>query len=327
MAKNIVVLKTQEITDDVWAQICEGYKVCFDVHHTPEQFKQSFSMSVTGYTLHALKFAENGELMGHNYFQPRPYVLNGRKVMLALSGGTFVMPAYRKDIFLFGDLYKALCKESQRLGWIAQLGVPNENSYPYCVKFLKQKYLGDLNYYIMPVHAGTALHRKNALLDGLSSVYAHVWSWLAVGTTSLFNFKEKMKPLHMDGSQEYLDVRLKHENYSFLRKGNIQVAYVLWDEEGIQTAYIVDCREGDCRSAKALALGVRHIVTHEKVDAILYVGTMNVCQHVLTKVPIRFVPHRLTLCVDVFDKNDKELQQVFSSMDNLDYGLLNFDVR
>jgi hypothetical protein len=101
----------------------------------------------------------------------------------------------------------------------------------------------------------------------------------------------------------------------------------LWDEEGIQTAYIVDCREGDRRSAKALALGVRHIVTHEKVDAILYVGTMNVCQHVLTKVPKRFVPHRLTLCVDVFDKNDKELQQVFSSIDNLDYGLLNFDVR
>jgi hypothetical protein len=35
----------------------------------------------------------------------------------------------------------------------------------------------------------------------------------------------------------------------------------------------------------------------------------------------------LTLCVDIFEKNDKDLQEVFTSMDNLDYGLLNFDVR
>lgn len=327
MAKNIVVLKTQEITDDVWTQICEGYKVCFDVHHTPEQFKQSFSMSVTGYTLHALKFAENGGLIGHFYYQPRPYVLKGRKVMLAMGGGIFVMPEYRKDIFVFNELFKALRKESIALGWLAQLGVPNHNALDYCTKINKAKYLGDLNYYILPVHAGTALHHKNALLDSLSALYARVWSWLAVEVSSLLNFKEKDKPLHIDDGEDFLNVRLLHENYRFLRNGNIQVAYNLCDEEGIQTAYIVDCREGGRRSVKALAQGVRHIVTHEKVDAILYVGTMNMCQYVLTKVPKRFVPHRLTLCVDIFEKNDKDLQEVFTSMDNLDYGLLNFDVR
>jgi hypothetical protein len=327
MAEKIVVLKSQEITDDIWEQICEGYRVCFDVNRTPEEFKRSFAMSVTGYTLHALKFAENGELMGHNYFQPRPYILNGKKIMVALSGGTFVMPAYRKDAFVFYDMVKALSKRALELGWRIQLGVPNENSFNYCLKVLRSKYLGDLNYYIMPVHAGTALHRKNALLNGLSALYAYLWSWVAVGTSSLFNTHEQMKPLHIDANEEFLKLRLPHENYHFFRKGNVSVAYNLWNEGGIQTAYIVDCREGDRRSAKALALGVRHIVKHEKVDAILYVGTMNMAQHVLFKVPKRFVPHRLTLVADFFDKKDKELQEVCASMDNLDYGLLNFDVR
>ena len=327
MKSNIKVLRTYEIDDLTWIQICRGYEECFDTSHTPDQLKKFFSNSISGYTLHALKFNEDGVLLGHNYFQPRPYKLNGKNVICALSGGTFVLPEFRKDVLIFKDLFNALCEESYKLGWIAQIGVPNENSFKYCVRIIKDKYIGDLNYYILPVHIGKILKRKNNLLDSISYGYSVITSKLNLCLSTIVNFKEKKVPLHIDESDQYLSIRLANPDYRHIRKGNMRATYRMYDEDGINTAYILQFGENGKRSARSLAKTVNAIMKNEKPDAILYVGSMNLKQTILTKVPKKFVPHRLTVTVSLFDKENKELEQTLSSLSNFDYGLLNFDVR
>lgn len=311
----------------MWKQICRGYEVCFGINKNPSEMKESFCRSITGYSLHALKVTEDGTLMGHNYFQPRPYVFNGKKVICALSGGTFVLPEYRKDILIFRDVFKALCTKAQELGWVAQIGVPNENAFTYCVKVIKEKYIGDLNYYILPVHAGKILKRNNPVIDGLSKGYSFICSKLNLLISGALNFKEKNTSLHIDESNDYLAIRLSNPNYKHFRDKEIRASYVMYDEDGINTAYILQFGENGKRSAKSLAKTVNAILKYEKPDAILYVGSINLKQLVLTKVPKKFVPHRLTVTVSIFDKDNKELEQTLSSLSNFDYGLLNFDVR
>lgn len=324
---DIQILRTEEISDDLWMQICHGYKICFEIDSTPQHFKESFCKSITGYTLHAVKLTEEGKLMGHNYFQPRPYILNGKKVICALSGGTFVLPEYRKDIFIFKDLFSALSQYAKELGWIAQIGVPNENSFKYAIKINKEKYIGDLNYYILPVRVGKIVKRDNSLLNSISSLYSKINSKINLGLTGFLNFKEKHVPLHIDTNNHFLSLRLAHPNYNHINKGNIEATYRVYDEDSIKTAYIIYFSQSGKRTAKALSVTVNEILKHEKVDAILYIGTLNMKQTILTKVPKSLVPHRLTATVKIFDKENKYLSEILSSLSNIDYGLLNFDVR
>lgn len=324
---NIIVKRTDEIDYATWQQICYGYEVCFDSRHTPEEFKESFSRSITGYSLHALKYSEDGVLMGHNYYQPRPYILNGKSVTCALSGGTYVLPEYRNDIFMFYDMIKALDKKAAQLGWVAFLGIPNENSFRYSVKIIKTKHIGNLTYYILPVNAGKILKKNSKILDSISRLYASVVSIFNMAVAALWNVKEKVKPLHLDISDKFLDIRFDSKKYKRVSKGEMDGIYRVYDEDGIKTAYILHFVEKNKRSYRSLVFTVRQILKNEKVDAILYVGTMNMPQMLLTKTPKRYEPQQMPLCVSSFDKNNKEVKDVLVSIDNIDFGLINFDVR
>lgn len=322
----IVILKTNEISDDIWEQIRHGYEVCFDSKESIEGFKQFFSESITGYSIHALKFTKDGKLMGHNYYQPRPYKLQGRDVICAVSGGTFVLPEYRKDMFIFHDLIKALNKYGKEQGWLAQIGVPNENSFTYAIKINKEKHVGDLHYYLLPIHAGKIL-KKSSFIDSLSGLYSRCIAKLAYYSSFLFNFKEKEALLRINDTEQFLNVRLANPEYRTVQKGDLTATYRLFDEDGIKTAYLIHVSQNGRRSNKALTYAVNEILKREKVDAILYIGTLNVKQFILTKVPKKFVPHQLPVMVSVFDKKDEQLKEVLSSLSNFDFGLLNFDVR
>lgn len=327
MKAGLQILRTEEIDASTWEDICKGYEVCFGITRTLDQLKQGFSKSVTGYTLHAVKYNEDGNFVGHNYYQPRPYILNGKKVICALSGGTLVMPEYRNDIFAFNEMVRALDKEAAKLGWVALLGVPNENSFKYAVKINKQKHIGDLSYYILPIHAGKVLKKDNSLINALSSMYSRVVLTAARLFSVVLNIKEKIRPLRLDYSDAFLNIRYDWNKYKRVTKDNLQGVYRVYDEGGIKTAYITYFGENHTRSIKSLCFVVNEILKTENVDAILYIGTLNFPQTLLMKVPMKFVPQRLPLCVTVLDKKNPEIKEVCSSLDNIDFGLINFDVR
>ena len=327
MKDNILVLKTNEISDDIWTQIADGYKICFNIKPSPQDLKNSFSKSITGYCLHALKFSSDGSLEGHNYFQPIPYIFNEKPIITALSGGTFVFPQFRKDILIFNKLFKASLEEAKKEGWKIQLGVPNENSYTYSTKLNKCKNIGYLNYYILPVHAAKVLKKNYSFIDKFSSLYANILNKFNLFMSNFYNPKESIRPIHLKNNTEFRKLRLNGKQYKKFIKKNIEGTYNIVNEHGILTAYILDFRENEKRSFKSLSTLVNHIIKEEKVDAILYIGTMNLKQYLLTKVPQKFVPQPLPLCVHMIDSSDKELERVASSIKNIDFGLINFDVR
>lgn len=328
MMEEIRVLRSYEINDALWEQIAFGYQVCFNLKKTIEEFKHFFSSTVTGYTLHSLKFSEKGELIGHNYFQPFPYNFKGKKIILGLSGGTYVLPEFRKDIFIFHDLTQALFKEAKNLGWDAILGVPNENSFEYLKKIIKYKYLGDLDYYILPVNLSKILHSpKFSFLNYFSRPASFLFSKLSYGISSLMNNKENMKSLRIDRCEEFLKARFSDSGYKMVHRGGIRCYYKMYDEDGINTAYVLDFFENGVKTSKALSLLINYILKNEKADAILYVGSMNLRQCSLIKVPKKFIPHDLHFTVKMLNKDNPDLENTLSNIKNIDFSLLNFDTR
>lgn len=98
-------------------------------------------------------------------------------------------------------------------------------------------------------------------------------------------------------------------------------------ERGRNVAYIMDFRENGQKTLRALNFVVRQILLEEKgLPAILYVGTINVPQPLLIKVPVKIQPQKLPLTINVIN-GDKGLEGDALNMKNWDFSLLNFDVR
>lgn len=324
---NTIILRTNEIPDQIWKQIVTGYDICFDLKLNINSLKEELSNTVTGYSLHALKFTEDGKLMAHNYYQPRPYLFNGEESLVCLSGGSFVLPEFRKDIFLFHDLCMALNIEAKKMGCKLGLSVSNENSFEYAVKLNGAKYIGDLHYYILPINISKILKIKNPFLNILSKGFSFSLTWCNLLVSNFLNFKEKIRPIRINRTETFMRVRFNSPQYIKLQKKDIKGIYRIYMEDNIRTAYILDFTEGNIKTAKSLNHIVNYILKNEKVDAILYIGTMNVKQMSLIKTPKKFIPHKLPLTYTIFDKKDNYLKEILKSQKNIDYSLLNFDVR
>lgn len=327
MSKNIQILKSFEVSDSLWTEIARGYKICFDLEISIDELKDLFSKTILGFSLHALKFSEDGKVIGHNYLQPIPYRLGMQNIVCALSGGTFVLPDFRKDIMIFHDLLTALNRTAADLGWKALLGVPNENSFKYTVKINRQKHIGDLSYYLLPLKVGKVLKKNSPILNGISSIYSSLNILVNGLVTQFYNSKEKDKLLHLDLTDKFKSSRLERDCYKHLKSDSYTGTYRICDEGGILTAYIIDFKENNKRTAKSLYKILKYIRKNEKVDAIMYVGTLNFPQLMLTKVPKKFEPQQMPLCVTIYDKENMTLKEALSSIKNVDFGLINFDVR
>lgn len=326
--EDIKVLKTTEIDDNLWNEIGEGYGICFDLIKPADEFKNDFQNTISGWCLHALKFSEDGKLIGHNYLQPYPYLLNEKEIIFGLSGGTFVLPEYRKDIFIYHDLTKALFKEAKRMGWKAQGGVPNENSYKYAIKINKSLDIGKLNYFILPINISRILkNNKLRFLDVFSKPLSYLNVKINLLLSNILNFKEKQKQLRIHRSDIFLSSRFGNNKYRNFINKDVSAFYTIVNEDGIMTAYLMDFTERKVKSLRALAHTVNHIIKKEKVDAILYVGTMNLKQSLLLKTPKRFEPQEMRVVLDIIDKQDSTVKEAFSDINNMDFSLMNFDVR
>ena len=56
----IDILKSQEINDNLWLKICQGFNECFDTSLEPDKLKKRFFCieTQTGYAYHALAFSD-----------------------------------------------------------------------------------------------------------------------------------------------------------------------------------------------------------------------------------------------------------------------------
>lgn len=330
MSDNIELFRTEEISDNLWQEITEGFNITFDTNHSVEHFKKYYVSNVMGYSLHAVKFNEGGELMGYNSFVPSIYSFGEREIKVVNSGGSFVLKQFRKDIFIFHDMFKALLDFSKELGFDLEVGVPNKNSFKYAIKINKSTHLTDLPYYILPINISKILKK-----DRLKSINIFSKIFISFNTTitSMFshilNTTETSKPIHIKIDNKLLSSRLSNKDrYHKFTDGCNWGYYRIYDEQGITTAYIMQFggkkNKKDLRSLSKL---VSYILRHEQVDVIMYVGTLNLKQNILLKVPEKFIPQKLHLVYHIIDKSNTKLVETCKDFNNWDFGLINFDAR
>lgn len=324
----IKIFKTFEICDDLWEEVVEGFNESFEGYDiTIETLKNGYYISnQLGYAYHAIDFDdETGEIRGFNSYTPSFYK-NGLNVFV--SGTTFVRKKYRKDIFIFGDLLTALRKNAKELGFQIEIGVPNHNSREYAKKFLKTIYIADLDYYILPIRISRCLNKnKLSFLDsftkGLSILHIYFQN-----TLSFFvNFKAKTAKYSLIDDDVFYEKRFRNKYYSKYQEGMFSAYYRLYKEDNALVAYIMDAREKQIITSRALSRTVKYIIKNDNPDAIMYVGTLRIAQFSLFKVPKKLIPKPLPLTYYVLDKKYKEKYKDMSDMNNWNFSLMNFDVR
>ena len=85
--------------------------------------------------------------------------------------------------------------------------------------------------------------------------------------------------------------------------------------------------ENGIKTLKSLTIAVSHIFGLEKIDTIMFVGTLRINQSILIKVPTKFQPRELPFTYNLLDSNDSEKYSDMNNENNWDFSLLNLDVR
>lgn len=323
----IKVLKTFEIDDSLWEKIVQGFNESFDRNATVDSFKSGFcTANQWGYAYHALAFDdETGELMAFNSYTPTFYK---KGVNALVSGSTFIKPNYRKDFFLFYKLITALRNQGIENGFHIEIGVPNPNSREYARRFLKNEYVADLDYYILPRNVSITIGNPSLrVFDGVFKFLFNIHLLIQSALCAILNYKEKEAKYSLITDTDFYKARFKSPTYSKYESGNYLGYYKMVNEDGKRVAYVFDFRCSDVRTRKALTKVVRFIFKREKPDAVLFVGFLRLRQFTLLKVPQKLIPKPLPLTYYVLDKTRKEEFNDLADKNSWDFGLMNFDVR
>ena len=324
----IKVYKTFEIDNELWEQIVDGFNESFEGHHTTvESIRRGFCIrNQWGYAYHSVAFDENtGEVMGFNTGTPTLYK-NDMKVFVA--GTSFVRAKYRKDIFILWDMLQAMKDKGLEDGFQVGLGVPNHNAIEYSTKLLGATLAGYLNYYVLPVKISRCVHKSwLSALNGLTRCLSNTYIALQCLLTKAINNKEKEFKYSLVTDDDFYKARFGDPCYIKYCENDFLAYFRVVDEDGAKAAYVMDFRENGKRTSRALAKAVRFIVKSEKPDAVLYVGILKLNQHILFKVPHRFIPKPLPMTFSIYRKSDKEKFKDMKDINNWDFSLMNFDVR
>jgi len=321
------VHKTEEIEGTVWNKIADSFNQAFEGHNaTGESLCRSYKANSFGYSYHAY-FQDDDKIIAFNTIRPSYYHHKGERLLLGLSGSTFVLKEYRKDIFVLADIYGALIEYCKKEGMVAFLGVPNKNSHKYLTSFLSFKDVFSLPYYILPLRLSNILKTKNSILNLLSIIYSKLAIGINLFLGIFINNKEKNDTYRIDVNDDYLDKRFYAVCYKKIQKDNKKAWYSIVNEDGIRTAYIMDFRQEEKKTFHSLLYAVRTIYRNEKIDIIMYVGTMNFKQMLLIKIPKKMEHKRLLFTYFLLNENDKSKYKNMDNGRNWDFGLLNLDLR
>jgi len=326
MMTEVIIKKTHEISDELWNKIVEGFNESFGLHANVDGLKSGWYVANPwGYAYHAMAFDENAELMAYNVFTPALYE-NGIKVVV--SGSTFVRKKFRKNVMLFSYLIKALRECCVKDGFDLEVGVPNHNSLNYHLKINKVILVGDLCYYVLPIELSKTMGKSLPLMfDKFWRIVLKVHIFCNSVLSNIVDFKERQRPYSIATDEQFYKSRFRSPEYHSVSKKDCTFVYRIYDEEGKKVAYLMDFRLKWKKSYKALVIATHHIISHERVDAILYVGLMHFMQPLMIRLPNRLVPKRLPLTCCVLNKAKQESFQNVKDLNNWNFSLMSFDVR
>lgn len=321
----IKVCLTSEWNDKTWDNYCTGFNNVFKKQLKVSYFKQKYMTVVDGHSYHAILYNEDLDIVGSCTVVPFIYEKNTELIKIGQAVDVFILEAYRTDPLMLRRMYMKLKKCLIANNIVAVMAVPNATVYSYWKNVVKWKDIGSLRFWILPVRFGNIL-KKSKILNPLSFFLINIWVLFNTSLSLIINKKEKKSLYELKVDDTFINNRYTKNHKKVIFK-DFTFYYQIYNEEGIQAAYLIDAKEGNQVSFKALIKASNYIIKNTNADLILYVGYLKLFQTLFIKVPKKFEPKKLPLTCDILDDKDMDTYSDMLEIKNWNFGLLNYDVR
>ncbi len=321
----IKVCTTSEWNENEWWSYCKNFNLAFQSDSDIEKFKHSYLTTIDGHSYHALLINDNLDIVGSCTVIPLLYKKNKENIKIGQAVGVFILEEYRSDPLMLRKMYHKLKDLLIRNGVVAVLAVPNSTSYSYWRNIVKWQDVGDLTYWALPIRVGNIIN-KWKFLNFISLTLSYLSLKIGNFLSLLMNNSQKKYKYEICKDEIFYKYRYSSA-YKTIIIGKYHFIYILYNEKGIKTAYLLESYENGNTTFKSIHKGVSYINKNNNVDIILYIGPLKLFQTVLLKVPKKIHPKRLPLTCDILLNDNKEYYSDMLEFSNWNFGLLNYDVR
>ncbi len=321
----IKICKTSEWDNKLWVNYCDNFNSVFKKQLKVSDFKRKYKITIDGLSYHALLYNDRFEVIGSCTVIPFAYKKNKKLIKIGLVVDVFILESYRTDPLILRRMYTELKKFLISNNFVSVIAVPNEISYAYWKSVVKWKDVGNLSYWVLPIRLGNIL-KKVKILNLISLLFVKILILINKILLLVVNRIEKKSLYELNLDKTFIKHRYS-KKYNKIISGDVTFYYRIYNENGVQTAYLIDARQGNKLSFKALIRSANYIIQNTNADLILYIGSMNLFQTLFLKSPKKFEPKRLPLTCDILEEKNLNKYSDMFDIKNWNFGLLNYDVR
>jgi hypothetical protein len=320
MSSYQVIFKlSSDFSEVQWESYATNFNTIFKRDFTVDYFKTKYAGSSLGYSFHGvLMYADT--IVGMFSAIPRKYLFFGKETTITLACDAFILPEHRKDERFLKQMSDVVIDNLKKSNIQYLISIPNKTAYPYWKYYAGWKDIASLNYYIVPLHIGTLLKK---------------WLWLNVFSNLLFRLlilfskliyrksKDSGKNISLLRNKAFFSQRYPSDYNFYYFSNESGFVYRVYDEEGVKTAYLIDCFP---LTKSIITRSINKIVNEvgKNVDVIMYIGKIEQLPFCILKVPTKKEPRKqpfIGLCLDKTTAAD------FYDIANWKIGLANFDNR
>lgn len=321
------VLKTYEISETLWNELTIEFNNIFNKNNSPEDLRTYYCSNAFGFSYHCIAFSSDDNVSGYTAIIPFYYRLIEERIIIGVGGGSFVKKKYRKDIFILREIWNCLRDYCVKEGLVAFLGVSNENSFRYSLEILNRTHIGDLKYYALPVRPFNILKIDKLKWANLFFVgFCYLFLYFSIGISFFFRLKETCSIVKIELYKDFYKHRFYRE-YKRKSSGQTNFCYRTFNEDGIKTVYLMDFRENGFRTNYSLSRSLLNIIRTEKVDLVLFIGTLRMKQFTMFKLSGKKEPKHLPVVIDLLAIEDPLSFSRLIDFGNWELSLMNFDMR
>ncbi len=321
----ILTMTTHDLTSNYWDTYVTNINSVFGNDYSVDHYNKKYNYTVKGLSYHSLLISEKGEIVGGCTVIPYEYWIDSKKHLIGLCVDFFIVESYRTIPFIFVRMYTKLKENHLKDGLDYVVGLPNEFACHFLRKVLKWNPIGNLPCYVLPVNIGNII-KKHRYLNSLSKASVYLWTYTVGFLGGMLGTNEGNSPIRINRNNDIIEKQRYSENHKIVKLKKGQFAYRFSYEKGMNTIFIIDFYDNNKkRNGMILFLAIQYILKMEKVDLIVFIGSLKIFQMNLIKAPSRFLPQQLLLIGDYLKPN--KINKKINNFKNWDFGLFNCDVR
>jgi hypothetical protein len=319
MAYEVKGLLTSEITTQQLQSLQQGFNTFFKKNYSIDYFQKKYTNTHLGFSFHGVLFFQQ-QVVGSFSVIPRLYNAGGKQVLLGVACDAFILEEHRKDELFLKKMHQAVEEQLKNYNISFIFSIPNDIAYPYWKYMVRYKDIGLLHYYVLPIKVG-AIKPALKLFDMASAILAKLWVSLQPANDQLL-YEEAADIFLIRDEKHYL-YRYSFADYKEIDTKTYKARYRVYDENGINVAYLVDVFP---TTAKNLKLAMSSIMKQEKQNChlIMFIGNLSKTAAGLIKLPVSKEPRKQRV---IGWSSNPEQDKDFFKIGKLQISLADFDNR